>query len=80
MIVRFLHGSSTNPRRCMAVPQRTTRVNDGGITDNHDATTVRNSACTVQPVAPRAPTIAYGLMMIVMMIFGILFNLFGEKL
>ena len=36
------------------------RVNDGGITDAHGATTVRYDACTVKPVAPWAPKIAYG--------------------
>ena len=51
----------------MAVPLRTTRVNDGGITDAHDATMVRYGACTVEPVAPGAPTIVYG--SIVIMIF-----------
>ena len=67
MFVRFLYGSSTTPRRCMALLQRTTGVNDGGITDNHDATTVRDGACTVKPVEPWAP-IVYGLMMLVIMI------------
>ena len=70
MVVRFLYGSSTNLRRCMAVPLRTTTVNDGGITDAHDATTVRYGACSVKPVAPRAPTIVYGLMVIMIMILG----------
>ena len=75
MVVRFLYGSSTNLRRCMAVPQRTTTVNDGGITDAHDATTVRYGACTVKPVAP----IVYGLMVIMIMIFGEMFSLFGSR-
>ena len=35
----FLQGSSTNLGQCMAVPLRTRRVIDGGITDAHDATT-----------------------------------------
>ena len=65
-----------NPRRYMAVPLRTTRVNDGGVTDNHDATTVRYGACTVKP---RAPTIVYGLIVIVIMIFGLMFNPFGGR-
>ena len=37
--------------------------------DAHNATTVRYSACSVQLVAPQAPTIVYGLMMIMIMIF-----------
>ena len=32
--------SSTNSRRWMVVPLRTKRVNDGGITEAHDATTI----------------------------------------
>ena len=70
MLVRFLYCSSTNSRRCMAVSLRTTRVNHGGITNDHDATTVRYSACTVKPVALRTPTIAYGLTVAMIMIFG----------
>ena len=63
----------------MVVPLRTTRVNDGDITDNHHASTVRYDAYTVKPVAPRAPTVVYDLMVIVIMIFGIMFNLFGGR-
>ena len=48
----------------MAVPLRTARAYDGGITDANDATTVLYVACTVEPVAPRAPTIVYCLMVI----------------
>ena len=47
--VRFLY-------KVTAVP-RTTRVIDGGITEDDDATTVRYSTCTVKPVEPWAPTI-----------------------
>ena len=54
----------------MAVPLRTTRVNDSGIMDAHDATTVRYGACTVKPVAPWAPTIALGLVKPIIIIFG----------
>ena len=79
VFVRFPYGSSKNPRRYMAVPLRTTRTDDGGIADNQDATTVRYGACTVKPVAPRAPMIVFGLMAIVRMIFGIIFNLFGDR-
>ena len=34
-----------NQRRCMAVPLRTTSVNDGGITDNHDAKYLDSIRC-----------------------------------
>ena len=33
-------------RRCMAVPLRTARVNDGGFKDNRDATTVWRNNCS----------------------------------
>ena len=68
-----------NQRRCMPVPLRTTRKNDGGITDNHDATTVRYGTCMVKSVAPRTPMIVWGLMMIVILIFVLMFNLFGGR-
>ena len=61
--VRFLYESTT--------------VHDGTTTDNkgkrrwhygqHDATTVRYGACMVKPIASRAPTIACGLMVIMIM-------------
>ena len=39
----------------MAVPLRTRRVNDGGLTDDHDATSDSSIRCLyVKPVAPRA--------------------------
>ena len=63
----------------MAVPPRTTQVNDGGVMDNHDATTIRYGECTVRPAAPRAPTIVCCLILIVIMNFGIRFNLFGGR-
>ena len=36
VLVRFLYGSSKNTQRCVL---QTTRMNDGGITVAHDATT-----------------------------------------
>ena len=36
----------------------------------HNATTVQYSACMVKPVEPRAPKIVYGLMGIMIIIFG----------
>ena len=38
VFVWFLYGSSTNSQRCITVPPRAIRVNDGGIRDTHDAT------------------------------------------
>lgn len=67
-VVRHLYESVTNQRRDMAVTLRTTRVKIDGNTDNHDATTVRYDAFTVKLVAPRAHTIVYSLMVIVIMI------------
>ena len=52
------------------VPPPTRRVNDDGITDAHDATTARYGACTAKPAAPRAALIVYGLVLIMIMIFG----------
>ena len=68
-VAMFLYSSSTNSRRSKAVPLRTTTVNDSGITDAHNATTVRYGVFTVNPVVPRAPTIVYGLMVFKIMIF-----------
>ena len=70
MYVRFLHSSSSNSRRCMAIPLRTTRINDDGITFAYDATMVRYGACMVKPVVPRAPTIACGLVVIMIINLG----------
>ena len=47
--------------------------------DNHDATTIRYGECTVRMAAPRALSIVCCLILIVIMNFGIRFNLFGGR-
>lgn len=70
MFVPFLYGSSTNSRRFMAGPLRTTRVNHGGITGAHDATAARYGASTIKLIGPRVPMIVYGLSVIIIVTFG----------
>ena len=53
----------------MVTPQ-TTKVSHSGITDAYDATTVRYDACMIKPVARWAPTIFYGLKVMMVMTFG----------
>ena len=65
LCVLFLYGSSTNSRQCISVPLWITRVNDGGIT-----IPIRYGTCTVKLIAARATTIGYGLMVIMIMLFG----------